>query len=253
MFWDITTWFFIFVRFGAYVVLFPVTSAQNVPVMLRLAISGLGAFIIMPLVPPVTLTDQSIVEIVRMFFVETSTGLTLGLVARFILHAVEVAGGLVATETGLMLSSNFNPITSTFASPPGLLLHWMTLILLLTLDLHHWILIGLQKSYEIVPAGGAHFSEALLSEVLFRSGSIFVVALQMTAPIMACSFIVTIVFALLGRAVPQMNVFNESFPVRSIAGLAVFGLTLNIMAQHIANQLNRIPDDFIRITRLMAR
>jgi flagellar biosynthetic protein FliR len=93
-----------------------------------------------------------------LLFVEASTGLSLGLLARFLFYAVEMAGSLISTESGLMLSSNFNPITSSFGSAPGALLHWMTIILLLTLNLHHWIIIGLQRSYEIIPAGGAHLS-----------------------------------------------------------------------------------------------
>ena len=198
MFWDLTTWFVIFVRFSAYLLLFPITAAQAIPVI------------------------------------------------------VEIAGSLIATESGLMLSSNFNPITASFVSSPGVLLHWMTLILMLTLDLHHWLIIGLKRSYEIIPAGGAKLTELLLSDVMNRAGGMFVIALQMTAPVLATSFLVTVVFSLLGRAVPQMNVFGESFPVRTIAGLAVFGLTCNLLAQHIVNHLNRIPQDFLRVAEMLA-
>jgi flagellar biosynthetic protein FliR len=151
-----------------------------------------------------------------------------------------------------MLSSSFNPVTSSFVSAPGVLLHWMTLLLMLTLDLHHWLIIGLQRSYEIIPAGGAKFTELLLGDIVARAGGMFVIALQMTAPVLAASFLVTVVFSLLGRAVPQMNVFSESFPVRTIAGLAVFGLTCNLLAQHIVNHLNRIPQDFLRVAEMMA-
>ena len=69
---------------------------------------------------------------------------------------------------------------------------------------------------------------------------------------LAASFLVTLLFSLLGRAVPQMNEFSESFPVRTIAGLAVFGLTCSLLAQHIANQLNRIPEDFLRVAHILA-
>src|SRR5688572_32098810 len=122
--------------------------------------------------------------IFRIFFLEVSTGLVLGLLARFIFYAVEMAGSLIATESGLMLSANFNPITASFVSSPGVLLHWMSLILLLTLDLHHWLILGLQRSYEIIPAGAAHLSEVLLIEVVSRASGMFVIALQMTAPIL---------------------------------------------------------------------
>jgi flagellar biosynthetic protein FliR len=251
MFPDLTTWFVIFVRLGAYLFLFPLTATTSIPVIVRLGFSGLCAFLIMPMVPPVSFQGASLHQMLGTFFIEVSVGLSLGLLARFIFYAVEIAGSLISTETGLMLSSNFNPITSSFGSAPGVLLHWMSLILLLTLDLHHWIILGLQRSYEVIPSGGAHLSELLLTEIVHRASGMFVIALQMTAPILAASFLVTLVFSLLGRAVPQMNVFSESFPVRTIAGLAVFGLTCNLLAQHIINHLNRIPEDFIRVAQML--
>ena len=220
--------------------------------IVRLGFAALCAFLILPLIPAVPIQGASLYQTFGLFFVEVSTGLTLGLLARFLFYAVEIAGSLIATETGLMLSSNFNPITSSFGSAPGALLHWMTIVLLLSLNLHHWLIIGLQRSYEIIPAGGAHLSELLLTDIVARASSMFVIALQMTAPILASSFLVTLVFSLLGRAVPQMNVFSESFPVRSIAGLAVFGLTCNLLAQHIANHLKRIPEDFIRVAQMLS-
>ncbi len=56
--------------------------------------------------------------------------------------------------------------------------------------------------------------------------------------------------ALLGRAVPQMNVFSESFPVRTLLGLISFGLTCTFMGQHIANYLRRLPEDMLNVARL---
>src|SRR5687768_9408515 len=220
--------------------------------MVRIGFAALGSFLILPLVPPITMESVGLYPVFRIFFLEVSTGLVLGLLARFLFYAVEMAGSLIATESGLMLSANFNPITASFVSSPRVLLHWMTLILMLTLDLHHWLLIGLQRSYEIIPAGGAKMTELLLSDILGRAGGMFVIALQMTAPVLATSFLVAMVFSLLGRALPQMNVFGESFPVPTIAGLAVFGLTCNLLAQHIVNHLNRTPQDFLSVAQMLA-
>jgi flagellar biosynthetic protein FliR len=88
--------------------------------------------------------------------------------------------------------------------------------------------------------------------VVARSGKVFLLALQIAAPVMAVSFLVTLVFAVLGRAVPQMNVFSESFPVRTLVGLVTFGLTCSFMAQHIANYLRRLPEDMLNVAKLAA-
>ena len=69
-----------------------------------------------------------------------------------------------------------------------------------------------------------------MTDIVARSSQMFVIALQLAAPVMAVSFIVSLVFSVLGRAVPQMNVFHESFTIRTLAGLSVFGVTLQLMA-----------------------
>ena len=91
----------------------------------------------------------------------------------------------------------------------------------------------------------------LFATVVGHTSRIFVVALQIAAPTLAVSFIVTLVFSVLSRAVPQMNVFILSFSFRIAGGLAVFGFTLHLTAQHVINYLNRLPDDLLNLAQLM--
>jgi flagellar biosynthesis protein FliR len=74
---------------------------------------------------------------------------------------------------------------------------------------------------------------------------------QVAAPVIAVSFMITVIFAVLGRAVQQMNVFTESFAFRAMAGLATFGLSLQLMSEHITNYLRRLPEDMLRVAQLM--
>jgi len=121
------------------------------------------------------------------------------------------------------------------------------------LDLHHWMLVGFRRSFELLPIGAARLNDVILQDVLAWTGGVFVVGLQMAAPVMAVSFILALIFSVLGRAVPQMNVFSESFAIRLFAGLTVFGASMPLMAQHIANYLGRLPEDMLRVAALLAR
>jgi flagellar biosynthesis protein FliR len=78
------------------------------------------------------------------------------------------------------------------------------------------------------------------------------VALQISAPVIAVSFVITLVFSVFSRAVPQMNVFSESFSFRIVGGLIVFGFTLQLTAQHVLNYLRRLPDDLLRVGQLLS-
>jgi len=62
---------------------------------------------------------------------------------------------------------------------------------------------------------------------------------------------VNLLLMVFARATPQMNVFAESFTLRIFIGLALFGLTMNLTAEHIAAYLRQIPEDFILVTRLL--
>jgi flagellar biosynthesis protein FliR len=248
----ITTWFLVFTRVGAMLAVLPVFSSQMIPVQLRIALGALVALLVTPLLPAVPAEGLSLWLLLKLMFLEASVGLLLGFVCRFVFFALEIAGGFLATEMGLTLPQEFNPVTGATAMTPGLVLFWIATMLLLSLNLHHWLIAGFQKSYVLVPLGGAHLSEGLLLDVVARSSKVFVIALQIAAPVMAVSFLITLIFAVLGRAVPQMNVFAESFPVRTLLGLITFGMTCTFMAQHIANYLRRLPEDMLTVAKLAA-
>lgn len=248
---DVATWFLVFVRLGAVLMLFPLFSAQNVPILVRIALSALAALLVSASVPPFDMGAASMGGLMKLFFVEVSVGVLLGFICRLVFMAIELAAGVVASEMGLSMSNAFNPLSSEQTPTPGLILYWMAVMLMFSLDLHHWLLAGFQRSFDAVPIGGAGLSQALYDDVIGRTGKVFWVAVQMTAPVLACSFLITLIFSLLGRAVPQMNVFAESFPVKSLAGMFVFGMTCTLMAQHIMNYLQRLPSDFLRVATLL--
>jgi flagellar biosynthetic protein FliR len=79
------------------------------------------------------------------------------------------------------------------------------------------------------------------------SGNIFLLAVQMAAPLMAINFIVSMTFVVLGKAAPSINVFSESAPVRILAGLTLLGLTLGLTAQLVLSQIRDSPELMLRL------
>jgi flagellar biosynthetic protein FliR len=249
---DVSNWLLVFVRVSALLAAFPLFSAQNVPVRVRIALGAMIAFLIAPTLPAVSVAGLNLWSLFRLLFMEACVGLVLGFACRMIFFAIEFAGGVIANEMGLQMAASFNPMSNTPSPAPGMILYWLAIMLLLGLDMHHWMLMAFQKSYAVLPVGGAHPGAAVLTDMVARSSRTFVIALEMTAPMIAVSFIITLVFSVLGRAVPQMNVFTESMPVKALAGLMVFGLTCHLMAAHISNALRRLPEDMLRVAQLLA-
>ena len=248
---DPVIWMLVFARCSAMLAIFPVFSMGHFPVQLRIALGALLAYFVTATLPPLATAGLSLWGLIGLLAMEVCVGLLLGFVGRILFHALDAAGNVMATEMGLMMAADFNPLSNVRSDVISIILNFLAITLFLSMDLHHWFLLGFRRTYDLVPIGTAHLTMTLFENVVARTGGIFFVAVQLSAPMIAVSFVITLVFSVLGRAVPQMNVFSESFSFRIMAGLAVFGLTLQLTAQHITNYLHQLPEDMLRVAQLL--
>jgi flagellar biosynthetic protein FliR len=244
-------WLLVFLRVSAFLLVLPFFSATNFPVTVRVALGALMALLLAPFLPAFPLGRLPFLSLFGVMIQEVSIGLLLGFVSRMVFYAADLAGNIISTELGLNMGAIFDPLSGQTSQVPGTVLFFLAAVVMLTLDLHHWVLVGFERTYLVLPVGGAHLNGALFATVVGHTSKIFVVALQIAAPVLAVSFVVTLVFAVLSRAVPQMNVFILSFSFRIIGGLAVFGFTLQLTAQHVMNYLHRLPDDLLNLAQLL--
>jgi flagellar biosynthetic protein FliR len=251
MIFELTNWLMVFLRVSAMLSIFPIFSATNFPVQLRLALGALTALLISPSLPPNAIHATDFWGLTGVMAIEVGVGLMFGFASRMVFYALEMAGAIISSEIGLQMPASMNPMSGSQMTGPSSILYYLAAMLWLSLDMHHWMLVGFEKTYGFLPMGGAHLSDVLMKDMIARTSQTFVIALQLAAPMMAVSFIVSLVFSVLGRAVPQMNVFAESFTIRTLVGLTVFGLTMQLMSQHIINYLRRLPEDVLRVAQLL--
>ena len=249
---DFYNWLLVFLRVSAFMLVLPFFSVSNFPVTLRVALAALTALLLSPFLPGFALGQLGLPRLLGLMIQEVSIGLLMGFISRMVFYAVDLAGNFVSAELGLNMGAVFNPLEGRPSQVPGMILFFLSSVVMFTLDLHHWVLAGFQQTYLVLPIGGAHLNGALFEVVVKHTSRIFVVALQISAPIIAVSFVVTLVFSVLSRAVSQMNVFSESFVFRIAGGLIVFGFTLQLTAQHVLNYLRRLPEDLIQIGQLLS-
>jgi flagellar biosynthesis protein FliR len=248
---DLTNWLMVFLRASSMLAVFPIFSARNFPVQLRLALGALLAGMVANTLPADAVQAADFWGLAGIMAVEVGIGLVIGFACRMIFFALEIAGSIISTEIGLTMPPGLNPMNDSPMTTTAAILYYLAAMLWLSLDMHHWMFIAFAKTYTYLPIGAAHISQAVVTDMIARTGGIFTVAVQMAAPLLAVSFIISIIFAVLGRAVPQMNVFAESFAVRPLVGLSVFGLTLDLMSEHIMNYLRRLPEDMLRVAQAM--
>jgi len=249
---DPVNWMLVFVRASAFLLVLPIFSSSNIPRRVRVALAAMIAFLVAPALPPFHLQVHGLLAWIGLFAVEVIAGLTIGFVTRMVFYVCDFAGRLMTNEMGLNMGTIFNPMSGDSTQAPGLILFYFSATVLMTLDLHHWVLLGFQNTYQLLPVGAARLKESLFNNIVQHTTQVFVVGVLMAAPLMAVSFVIMLVFSILGRAVPQMSAFMESFGVRALGGMIVFALGLDMVAQHLLNYLRRLPEDMMRVAQFLA-
>lgn len=237
----------VFIRAGGLLALLPVFSGQSVPVQIRLAIAVLLAYLAGAQVQASQAIPPDAIVLITVAVRELFIGLLMGFAIRLIFFSIEFAGQVMSTEIGLTVSSQIDPISHNTSSPVGTALFYLGSLLFLLSGCHHAVFLAFLRSFEIAPIGAIALHRNVAELFVVATGNIFLVALQMAAPLLAVNFIVTFAFAILGKAAPSINVFAESFSVRVLTGIILLGLTLGLTAQAVLNALRGSPELMLRM------
>lgn len=162
----------------------------------------------------------------RIVFGEIVLGLAIGLCLQFVLEGAQLAGQIVGFQFAFSLVNVIDPQTNV-DTPVLSTFHQLGAVLLfLQMDVHHWILRGLVKSFEYVPVGSVTIS-ALAAADLFRDvRGVWLAGLQMALPILLATMFLDVVIGFLSKASPQMPALFLSVPLKSLVGYAVLSMTI---------------------------
>lgn len=244
---DIFIWMMAFVRTGGLFAMLPVFSGRGMPVQVRVALAAALAWIVAITLRTEPVLPSDLGGLVLSLAHELIIGLIMGLGTRLVFFAIEVAGALISTEMGLSMNSQIDPISQNSPTSIGLAMFYLGALIFLLSGTHHYVLAAFVRSFELSPPGLLSW-KASAGEVFVRAtGNIFLVAVQIAAPIMAVNFVVTLTFAILGKAAPTMNVFAESFAARILIGMTVLGLTMGLTAQLVLGELRHVPELMLRL------
>lgn len=160
---------------------------------------------------------------------EAAAGLVLGLAARFIAAALNVAGQIIALQMGLSLAQIFDPSQEIQGAIVGGFLAVMGTTMIFETDMHHLMLIALRDSYLLFAPGGAigigDIAETLIGALSFA----FSLGVRLAAPFIVFGLVFYAGAGVLNRLMPQAQVFFMLMPANLILGLLLLMLTTGLM------------------------
>ena len=211
--------FLVFCRVGGCLMLVPGVASARVPVRIRLYVSVVLAVALASLADPGGVRrDRSGPDLAIFVFTESVIGAAIGLMSRLFIEAIEFAGTTISNYIGLSgIAGSFDgdePIPAV-----ANLVTVLATLLLLIMELPHALILGLAASFDDIPIGTALEADMALRQVLGILAPVFATALQISAPFLVYGLVLNIMFAILGRLVPQISSYFVSIPLIAIGGL----------------------------------
>ena len=157
---------------------------------------------------------------------EFVVGLIMGITLQFVFEGVELAGQIVGFQVGHALANLINPQSDAETPILANFYQAIALLIFLQLNVHHWLLRGLVKSFEYCPPGMVVAPPAM-AEMLWRgAGGMLLMAVQVAVPTLLATMLIDVTLAFLGRASPQLPVLFMGISVKSVVAFLVVMGTL---------------------------
>lgn len=242
---DIFVFSLVFMRVLGLMLFVPLFAHTSVPTMAKAGFATAFTLMVYPMVEFEFIIPNTLGMVVLWMCKELIVGLCMGLAVRMIFFMLDFAAHILTVEIGLQPGAEFNPSAGAGSNPLGSIMYFFGMMLLL-LGSEYDILRTFVVSYEVAPIGYLRANEFAVEMIVVRSMGVFKTGILIAAPVVAVNFLVNLIFSVLGKAVPKLNVFVLSFSVRIFAGTAVLGFSVILIVHYVMGYLHETPEMMLR-------
>ncbi|CAN0564578.1 unnamed protein product [Laminaria digitata] len=198
---------------------------------MRLSFALAFALVLYPLLTPsLPGLPPDMWQMIVLLLHELAVGLILGATSRIVVMSTQVAGSVIAFQMGLSVAQSADPTNGGIQGAiVGSFLSFLGITLIFATDLHHVALAAIHDSYMIFsPTTPLMFDDAaqMVIEVV---SSAFVIGVQMSAPFIVFGLVFYLGVGLLGRLMPQLQVFFIAMPATISVGLILLTALLTMI------------------------
>lgn len=237
----------VFARLGAVIMLLPGFGETFIPPRIRLAFALALSLMLFPiLVGKVPALPASAPDFALAVIRELLIGLLIGGVLRLFMTSLATAGEIVSIQTTLSFAQTANPMQAAPSTTLGTFLGLIGIVLIFATNLDHLFISAIVSSFDMFPFGrDVPVADAgqLAVQTVGRS---FALGVQLSAPVIVFALIFNIAVGLVGRVMPQFQVFFVATPLMVLLGLSIFALSLGVVGMVWIDRFRELTGTFIR-------
>jgi len=220
----------------------PFLGGKLVPATTKMGISFALAFLLWPAVVGTVTTPMatvSAVVFIPLMLKELFIGYVIGFVGAEMFYAMEIGGRVLDVMRGSNMAEVQVPELGFRASPIGLFLFQILLIVFIGVGGHRLFLGAFIESYALVridqfPALSGGFFE-LVDAIMRYTASLFAIAFALVFPGIFATFMTDVVFGMLNRIAPQLNAYFMAMGVKAMSAIALLLFSLTLVYDRMAD------------------
>lgn len=216
---------FVGMRISGLMIFAPFLGSLSIPVRLK---AGLSLALTAALYPShaARIEIASPMQWMQVAGGEFLIGLLVGLSANFVFEGAQLAGHILGVQMGYSLVSVLDPQTQIDTPVLSLFHQTLALLIFLRLNVHHWLLRAVSQSFDFLPPGPLAIRGPMVVELFHTAGSLWLLGLEIAAPVLVATVLVDIALAFVGKASPNLPILFIGLSVKNVVGLFVLGSSL---------------------------
>jgi len=160
---------------------------------------------------------------------EIFTGVFIGLIARIFMSALQVAGTVIAFQSGLAFAMNVDPSQGTQGAIIGNYLVVLGTAMIFATNTHHLMLTALHDSYVLFPPGASFPTTDFLAVAIESMSKAFGLGMQLATPFIVFSLIFYLGIGIISKLIPQVQIFFVAMPANILVGFILLLLMLSAL------------------------
>jgi len=215
----------VFSRWSAVLFQLPLFDNNAVPGIVKILMSFLVSYAFFPQLKGTVLAEIGLVGLENIWILvsfHTITGLIIGFLVKSIMSLFIATGNLLTQQIGFSSVTYFDPTQGQQVGPFEKLVEWTMIILVLTSGALVPMFKGVFNSFSSIPFynSGKLFQSTEYFVLFFKST--FSASVLLAGPLIFSNLMMNLVFGIVARTIPQLNVLMVSFVVNIGFGLILF-------------------------------
>jgi flagellar biosynthetic protein FliR len=244
----------VFLRVVAILFSTPILDSAAIPIVFKVGLALSVSILLLPVVAvDVNVGQMGLIPLVIVVVSEIAIGVAIGLSVKLMFTGVQLAGQIAGYQMGFAVANVVDPATSLQIPILAQFNNLIAMLVFLAINAHHMFFAALVDCFNLIPPLSLPLSSQVVGFMMNLAADMFVVAVKVSAPLLAVMLIVSVGLGLMARTVPQIHIFIVAMPLKILVGMAMMMMAMPYLTAFLIDLFRSYKTTLYNLIALMAQ